>query len=160
MNDSIDRYTRISNKLNDSYISLKAYWSTFKMPLNNKKILIIPPLFYKNRFVTDYKKKTELFPLFFATECTAINNGRSLLSELLLKTDKFLSNITFSNDEMLKLIQNLDSVKKHGPERISIWMLKICKPFVFKSCLEIGIFPLEWRKANVVSVHNKMTNNL
>ena len=46
-------------------------------------------------------------------------------------------------------------------------MLKICgrsmcKPFeiIFKSCLESGIFPLEWKKVNVVTVHKKMTNNL
>ena len=130
---------------------LKCFWIT--------KNSIIPPLFYENRFVIDYKKKTKLFNLFFAKECTAINNGKSLPSELLLKTDKFLSNITFSSDEMLKLIQHLDSEKAHGHERISIWMFKICKPLVFKSCLEIGIFPLEWKKANVVPVHNKMTNN-
>ena len=38
MNDSIDRYTRIFNKLNDSHVSPKAYWSIFKMLLNNKKL--------------------------------------------------------------------------------------------------------------------------
>ena len=87
--------------------------------------------------------------------------------ELLLKTDKFLSNMTFSSDDILKIIQNLDSEKAHGYDRISIRMLKIsgssiCKPLevIFKSCLESEIFPLEWEKANVVSVHKKMTNNL
>ena len=44
-------------------------------------------------------------------------------------------------------------------------MLKICGPsickplkIIFKCCLESGIFPLEWKKANVVLVHKKMTN--
>ena len=38
----------------------------------------------------------------------------------------------------------------------------ICKPIeiTFKSCLESEIFPLEWKKANVAPVHNKITNNL
>ena len=44
-----------------------------------------------------------------------------MLSELLLKADKFLSNITFSSDYVLKIIQKLDS-EKAWP---SIWMLKI-----------------------------------
>ena len=51
--------------------------------------------------------------------------------------------------------------------RISIQMLKICRPsicrpleIIFKSCLESRIFPLEWKKANVVPVHKKMTNNI
>ena len=45
---------------------------------------------------------------------------------------------------------------------ISIQMVKfcdasLCKPvdLMFKSCLESGKFPLEWKKANVVSAHKK-----
>ena len=166
MNDSRDRYyTRISNKLNDSHVSPEAYWSNLKMFLN-KKTLIIPPLFYENRFATDLEKKAELFNSFFTKQCTIPNNDSILSSELLLKTDKFLSKITFSSDGILKIIQNLDSEKARGFDRISIWMLKICGPsickpleIIFKSCLESGIFP-EWEKANVVPVHKKMTNNL
>ena len=40
---------------------------------------------------------------------------------------------------------------------IGIWMIKICdasicKPLelIFRSCLENGKFPIEWKKANVV----------
>ena len=84
------------------------------MFLNNKKTPIIPPLFYENRLITDFEKKTELFNSFFAKQCTVINNGSSLTSELLLKTDRFLSNTTFSSDDILKIIQNLDSEKVHG----------------------------------------------
>ena len=96
--------------------------------------------------------------------CAVINNGSSLPSELLLKTDKFLSNITFFSDDILKIIQNLDSEKAHGHDRISIQMLKICRPSTCKPleiiCLESEIFPLEWKNANVFQVHKKMTNNL
>ena len=83
-------------QLNDSRVSPKAYCLILEVFLNNKKTTIIPPLFYENRFVMDFKKKAELFNSFFAKWCSVINNGRSLPSELLLKTDKFLSNITFS----------------------------------------------------------------
>ena len=45
---------------------------------------------------------------------------------------------------------------------ISIRMLKLCyaslsKPLelIFKSCLESGKFPLEWKKTNVVPAHKK-----
>ena len=31
------------------------------MFLNNKKIPLIPPLYYYNRFITDFKDKAELF---------------------------------------------------------------------------------------------------
>ena len=49
---------------------------------------------------------------------------------------------------------------------ISIRMLKACgesilKPLelIFKSCIESGKFPIEWKKANVVPVHKKITNS-
>ena len=48
---------------------------------------------------------------------------------------------------------------------ISICMLKICgdsitKPldFTFKSCIESGKFPTEWKKAIVVPGHKKIKN--
>ena len=50
---------------------------------------------------------------------------------------------------------------------ISIRMLKICgdsflKPLelIFKSCIESGKFPIEWKKANVVPVHKKNNRQL
>ena len=95
------------------------------------------------------------------------NNGSSLPFELFLNTDKFLSNITFSSDDILKIIQNLDSEKAHGHDRISIRMLKICGPsickpleIIFKSCLERGVFPLEWKKANIVPDHKNDNQSL
>ena len=90
------------------------------MFLNNKKTLIIPPLFYENRFIADFTKTALLFNSFLAKQCTVINSGSSLTSELLLKTDKFLSNVTFSSNDILKISQNLDSEKAHGHDRISI----------------------------------------
>ena len=82
--------------------------------MNNKKTLITPPLFYENGFVTDFKKKTELFSSFFTKQCTGINNGSSLPCELLRKKVMFVSNITFPSDDILKMNQNVDSEKTDG----------------------------------------------
>ena len=77
----------------------------------------------------DFDKKAELFNSLFAKQCTVINNGSSLSSELLLKADKLLSNITLTSNDILKIIQNLDSEKAQGYDRISIRMLEICGPY-------------------------------
>ena len=60
----------------------------------------------------------------------------------------------------------LDPNKAHRYDMISIRMLKICgksiiKPLliIYKKCLEKGCFPNEWKKANVVPVHKKMTSS-
>ena len=62
----------------------------------------------------------------------------------------------------MKIIQNLNPNKVHGPEKISICMIKICgkslcKPLemIFKSCIIKGDYPSEWKTANVVPVYKK-----
>ena len=79
---------------------------------------------------------------------------------------KSLSNITFTEKDIEKVMENLDSNKAHGHDMISICMLKICgksiiKPLliIYRKCLEKGSFPNEWKKANVFPVHKKETNS-
>ena len=57
--------------------------------------------------------------------------------------------------------------KAHGHDEISIRILKICgssvcRPLqiIYKSCLDRGTFPQEWKKANVVLVHKKKDEQL
>ena len=64
-------------------------------------------------------------------------------------------------------MKNLNPNKSHGFGMISIRMIKICgesilKPLelTFKSCLEVGKFPIEWKKANVVPVHQRNSKQL
>ena len=128
----------------------------------NKKNPCIPPLFHNNKYVTDLKKKAELFNLFFAKQCSKTDNSSELPLNLLKKTDKSISAITFSCNDIATLIKNLDPNKAHGHDMISIRMLKlcgksICKPLdlIFQSCIKQGKFPTEWKKANVVPVHKK-----
>ena len=47
-------YQRINEKLNDPSLSNKTYWSILKTLYNCKKLPIIPPLFFSNKFVTDF----------------------------------------------------------------------------------------------------------
>ena len=44
---------------------LRFYWSILKSFLICQKIPCIPPLFENNEYITDLKKKTELFNSFF-----------------------------------------------------------------------------------------------
>ena len=69
--------------------------------------------------------------------------------------------------KILKLIQGLNSNKAHGNGGISIRMLKICGPSVikplsllFNTCQRDGVFPNDWKKANVIPVHKKGNEQL
>ena len=98
-------YLRISKKLMDPMTSPKTYWSILKLFLNNNKIPCIPPLFHQNKYVTDFKKKTELFNCFFAKQCSKINSSSELPSNICKKTDKSISTVTFTSDDIATLIQ-------------------------------------------------------
>ena len=107
-----------------------------------------------------------MFNSFFAKQYSIIDNASEANSFLYPKTDKSLSNITFTEKNIEKVIPNLDSNKAHGHDMISISMLKICgksiiKPLlvIYKKCLGKGCFPNEWKKANVVLVHKELTNS-
>ena len=77
-------------------------------------------------------------------------------------TDNRLSSVSFSQDDIAKIIQNLHPNKARGHDNISILMLKICGSsiyisleMIFKQCIETGVFPSEWKKANIVLIHKK-----
>ena len=77
-------------------------------------------------------------------------------------TKKHLDNVTFWIEEIGNIIQGLDPSKAQGQDKISIRMLKICcnsicKPLeiIYKECLSLSLFPLEWIKGNIVPIHKK-----
>ena len=152
----------MANKLNDLQRNSKAYWSLLKCFLNNEKIPLFPPLFHENRFVTNFFEKAELFNLFFSKQCSLINNGSTLPTHMKYLTNNWLSSISFSQEDIAKKIQNLDSGKANGHDSISIRMLKLCGSaiyktlvIIFKQSVDTGISPSEWKKGNIVPIHKK-----
>ena len=108
----------------------------------------MPPLFHDNKFITDFKEKSEIFNSFFAKQCSLNDDGSTLPSLFTLIIEKSLSDVDFSAEDIKNIISKLDSNKAHDDDIISIRMLKlcdkcICKPLniIFKSCLAQGTFP-------------------
>ena len=160
-------YSDLSTKLVKQKSNPKIYWSVLKRFLNNKKIPCIPSLFHENKLVTDFRKKADIFNSFFAKQCSLINSDSSLPSKIIKKTDNSLYSVKFSTENILQIINKLDSNKAHGHDEISIRMLKICgssvcRPLqiIYKPCVDRGKFPQEWKKANVVPVHKKNDKQL
>ena len=115
---------RLSDLIDDS--KQKEYCALLEIFLNNRKILVFPPLFCNYKFVTDCKEKAELFNSFFVKQCSQIKNDSKLPPRLHFLTDKRLSTLKFVNTGILKIIKNLNQNKAHGHDKISIRMLKIC----------------------------------
>ena len=91
-----------------------------------------------------------------------MSNASKLPSNFPLYTDNRLSTVTFSQDDIGEIIQNLNPNKAHGHDNISIRMLKICGSsiygppgLIFKEALSTGLFPSNCKKGNIVPIHKK-----
>ena len=119
------------------------------------------------QYITDFKKKQQLFNSFFSSQCSSINNKSQLPPTLPYKTNERLPLVKTTNDDILKIITKLDPNKAHGHDKLGICMIKICSNsipnplrLIFNDCLNIGIYPCNWEKANIVSIHKKVINKL
>ena len=92
-----------------------------------------------------FRKKANIFNEFFAKQCTVAPNSSKPPSPFVRKADKYLSTVTFYENETKRAICNLDPNKAHGHDMLSIYMLKncddsLCGPLglIFQSCFENG----------------------
>ena len=153
-------FSKIAKKVSDPSISSKTNWSILKKNLTDKKVLFIAPIFHENKFITDFRGKAELFNSLFVNQCSLIKNTSVLPTNCKDLTDKSLSNISFTDNDIRKTIKGLDPKKAHGHDMITIRMLKLCRGciseplrLIFRACLDQGIFHLSWKKVDVVPIH-------
>ena len=109
-------------------------------------------------YVTDVKEKAKIFNSFFAEQCSLMNNSSKLPSTLLKRTDKLISSISFSSNNISRIIWDLDPNKADGHDMISVCMLKICGESISQLsnlALKKVSFLKNEKKANVVPVHKK-----
>ena len=116
-------------------------------------------MFHKNKFVTVLKGKEELLNSHFATHFSLISDTSKLPLYVQYLTEDHLSCVSFSQDEIAKVIQNLNP---NGLENITVRILKVCVTSNYKPleiiCIETGVFPPKWKKGNINPMHKKETN--
>ena len=156
----------LGSKLADPSTGQKTYWKILNTLLNKCKIPRIPPLFIQEKYVTDCKDKATLFNDFFTSQCTPFVND-SVLPELNYRTNSRISTFEISRKEIEDIIIGLNSKKAHGPDLISVKMVKLCGQhlslplkIIFETIRETGIFPSQWKEANVTPVHKKNDKQL
>ena len=159
-------FKKLGDRLNDPRTGQKTYWSVLKRVLNKTKIPNIPPILVDGIFETDFKRKAELFNVFFANQCNIFDNGSSL-PEVSFRNEKRISSIVYTSDNILKIINDLNPNKAHGHDNMSIRMIKLCSKsivrplkLIFDSAISSGYFPDSWKKGNIVPVHKKENKNL
>ena len=160
-NSKSEYYNRLSTKLVESNTSSKAYWTILKSLFSNKKIPKILPLFVDDEVISNFQEKATLFNSHFAKQCTILENNSTLPDQGNVSPHSF-STINLNNENLISLIRSLVTTKSHGHDSISTRMIKMCdisivKPLmiIFKNCINDGIFPSCWKKANITPVHKK-----
>ena len=148
-------------KLADPTTGQKSYWKILNKILNKCKIPRIPPLFVQGKFITNFKEKADIFNDFFSSQCTPFVNN-SKLPELHFLSNGRISTFEITLDDIKDIITGLNNKKAHGPDLISVNMVKLCGQhlyvplkIIFDNILETGIFPDQWKEANVTPVHKK-----
>ena len=152
-----DQGSRLSNPTTGQ----KTYWKILNRFLNKCKIPRIPPLFINNKYITDCKEKASIFNGFFASQCTPLDNG-SVLPAFHYNTHSRLTDFNITTTEINDVLDGLNVKKAHGPDKLSANMIKLCGhhlslplQIIFENILDTGIFPDQWKEANVTPVHKK-----
>ena len=110
----------LASKLNNPKTSAKTFY-------RRKKIPLISPLLHNNTPIIDFKQTADLFNNSFAWQCSRMVNSSSFISDTeSYKSSSKLPSLSPENDDILKLIRPLNIQKAHGPNDISIHMIKVC----------------------------------
>ena len=80
---------------------------------------MIPSLLVKDKIISKFYEKTNLFNKFFTSQCTHFENNSSL-RPFCLKARKSLLPLEISETDIFAILKNLDPNKSHD------WDIKLC----------------------------------
>ena len=153
----------MANKLSQDHLDVKKFWKFSKNILGCKSDRSIPPLYENGQIIPDDLSKATLFNNYFASISSLTENV--LIPDLpnfKYLTDTRLDRITTNENEVESLLGRINTNKSSGPDGIVNWVLKQCAKFLsfpysklFSKSLETGIFPSQWKQANVCPVFKK-----
>ena len=153
-------FLNLGHKLSDPKQGVKSYWSVLNRLINRKKSVNIPPLLENGVFITNPQTKAGIFNEYFVEQCSMITTS-STLPNFQPKPES-LQNLIINREKVLQIIRSLDPKKANGCDEVSILMIKICDEsileplcMIYEKCLESGIYPALWKRANVIPVHKK-----
>ena len=143
-------YTDLGKRLCDPSVGIK---HTGKLCT---RLLIKASYLLDGVFITNFQNKANLFNGFFVQQCSVLRNN-SALSNIEYKTVVRKSNVSITEDKIVKIIRKLNSNKAHGYDNMSIRMLKICDTataealkLIYEKCLDTRRYPRLWKKAIIV----------
>ena len=108
--------------------SIDQLWRCFWMMKNSLYSIFKSAKYVCNRF----KKESGMFIFFFSEEFSLLNNSSKLPLTFLKKTEKVISLISLSSNDISKQTRDFHFHKAHGHNIISIRMFKVCDDSISK----------------------------
>ena len=161
-------YKRLDDSVNNVHHRKKSWWHTVKSFMNKHQPTDIPAILHDNLTYTDNDAKAQILNDVFLRSSFVDDTNFSMPThnEDTQTHANVLSSISINSDEVLYILQSLDTTKASGPDGISARLLKEAAPAISESLTRIfnnsllkGSFPSEWKKANVVPILKKGSPN-
>ena len=139
----------------------KEWWKIVNLFFNRKGINdTIPPLEHNGNIYYSNKDKAEILNAHFVNQST-LNNANDPTPQL-NQLFNSLTEIRLTEDEVRKILLNLDPSKAVGPDFIHNKLLIAAAPVIakpltclFNRSLRESKFPKLWKEANVTPIHKK-----
>ena len=154
---------RLKNSLSDPNITIKKYWSLSNAIFGIKVHPPIPTLIHNNiHYITDLAK-SELLADHFANQCSLPPPSNDfMLPDFHFTTNARISELSFTPNQILKVLQSLNPSRATGPDGIGNRLLKSCASslstpltLLINRSLQESVYPAQWKMANLCAVFKK-----
>ena len=146
---------KLATRLADKNTGQKAYWKIVNNLLNKWKI----PLLVADKFVTICKEKATLCNNYFVRQCQPFQNNSKLAVPNLLT---LINIFEITSEQIANILTGLKVNKAHGPDDISVNMIKLCRnslvlplKLIFNNNIRTTKCRKQWKITNVTPVHKK-----
>lgn len=149
-------------------IGTKRWWKIVKQFMSNKGYTTdeIPPIESNNRTYYSSKEIANLFNSFFISQSFVDDNPNEPLPQIYQETSE-ITEIVLTNDEVDKVLRELNPQKAVGPDKINNRILTASRSVIapaltvlFNRCLNSERFPTVWKTAHVSPIHKKGRKDL
>jgi hypothetical protein len=139
----------------------KAFWKFVK----SKRVeTLSPPLRAGNELITDSVSKANLFNSYFQSVFTTSTPNSTLLSSASSYVP--MSPISFTSKQIYCSLLKLEPGKAAGPDEIPPIVIKNLSTeltpaltVLFQQILITGVYPTDWKRANIVPIHKAGSRN-
>ena len=138
------------------------YFFSYAKQFDKRKSNIGPLLDSENNLQQDPKKMADLLQEQYISVFSDPSSKKLKSPSFELKTENLLEHITFTQDDIISAINEINTYAACGEEDIPAIVLKSCKEelsypiwLIFRESLETGIIPAAFKTQIITPVHKK-----